>query len=144
MLMNGRTATEEKLSVPAIGQYISSGPIGFLTSDCRSGELGQGIVDLESSIPRVPESSGLVLFERTAQEGANGRRRIRWKSGPVGLVLQDGAKRFSDRVSVECPPPCEYLIEQTTERPDVGTPVDGLPSEHLRAHVGRRPNEAPR
>ena len=106
-----------------------------------SGTSGQQIFDFEASIGNVGEPSPAILLEAPPQQRSEFRRRLGGQSGPVGFAAHDGAKRIRDRHSGKRALRRQHLVQQTTERPDVASPVNAVAHGLLGADVGNGTDE---
>jgi hypothetical protein len=61
------------------------------------------------------------------------------QNAPVRVLVEDGYEYVRDRASLEGAPAGQAFVETAPECPDVGAPVDHLPTRLFRAHVGRGP-----
>src|SRR5215831_5988579 len=92
------------------------------------GRMAQGIVDLETDVDDVADAFAGVLGQTSPQQPANRDGRRITELLPVGLAFDDRGERVDHRVATEGAPPAEHLVEHATERPDVCTRVDRLPT----------------
>ena len=104
-------------------------------------EIGRGHAALHFFNSDAGVANGLkplphVLAQTPLDQIANARRNGLRESAPLGIVSYDGGKRLRNGLPTKCALARQHLIEQTTERPNVGTAIDGLALGLFGRHVG--------
>ena len=105
---------------------------------------GRQIVTFFDSDPRFPdclESMTEILHQTPIQQSPNPRRQFHRQLIPVRLPLKNRRKGVGHRFAREGQPSGKRLVQEATERPDVGPSIDTFPASLLGAHVRGRPEE---
>ena len=123
---------------PSTGARVLPAPRGKGGSRRRAPVPGERLLDDEPRLPRVAQASLRVAREAAQEKAENTRRSSPRAAPPLGLGLEHGRERVADGLAFEEATAVEHLEQHDTERPDVGTLVDGLATRLLGRHVGSR------
>ena len=74
----------------------------------------------------ILQTSRRVLVQTALQQLTDARRSRAGQSCPIRLALQHRRDRARQVLARKRPPPGEQLVQQATERPDVGPLIDGF------------------
>ncbi len=90
------------------------------------------VLNLDSRVSDVMQAVAGIFTQATTQQADDAIGKRRRKCSPVRLALEDGGHDVGRRLPGKGPPAGKHLIEHASERPDVGTSVDGQPAHLLR------------
>jgi len=94
------------------------------------------VVDLGLRITDIAQTPLRIFLQASLDERPHGGRCRLRQCAPHGLSLDDSGNRVRQRAAGERGSAGKHLVEQATERPDVGALVDKAAARLLGAHVG--------
>ena len=107
----------------------------------RAHPVARGRRQVVQRIADVTKAASAVLLEAAHHERPKRGRRICRQGVPVRIATDHRGHRVRDRLAGERWLSGQHFVEDASEGPHVGSPIDGLPGCLFRTHVGRRPGD---
>ena len=101
---------------------------------------GRQRLQVKGEVGRRLEAVGRVLLDTVLHDQVHAGREV---GQPGGVLLQRGAHRLDGGAAVEGPPASQHLVEDHSEREDVGAMVHRLAADLLGRHVAHGAHRRP-
>ena len=96
------------------------------------------LFEYDARLADIAQAPPGVLLQTPLEQAADRSGRLRWQPRPVGFLLDHASERLHDALAGKAPTARQHFVQNSPERPDICTAIDGSAGCLFGRHVCSR------